>query len=140
MIYSISLKQKYVDEFLNGYKRLELRTRIPRALKEGDKVIVAQTDSAGLVPMSAEVGDIIELTPDEMWQRYAPYLGIEYSDYARYTKGRSLVFGIELTNIRVPSEIIHINKFGIKGCPQWFAIVKTSPNITWHALPTYYIK
>ena len=55
MIWMITLHKGFVKSFLAGEKDIELRTRVPKALRPGDIVLVAQAGTHNKVVMRMSV-------------------------------------------------------------------------------------
>lgn len=114
----------FVKSFLEGEKDIELRTRVPKALRPGDIIVVAQSGTHNKVVMRMSVLSVIKLTPDEMFDKYWKGIQINYLAYEDYTRNREWVYGIRTYHVVKFDEELHTKDFGIERAPQWFREVK----------------
>ena len=114
----------FVKSFLAGEKDIELRTRVPKALRPGDIVLVAQSGTHNRVVMQMTVLSIIKLSPKEMYRMHGMGIHLDYVDYAHYTIGREWVYGIRVKDVAKLEGELHTSDFGINKAPQWFREVK----------------
>lgn len=120
----ITLKEKYVHLFLTGKKCIELRTRVPKALQQGDEIIVAQSGSHNKIVMKMTVSFVYKFSPTTMFHYFGEDIQVDYNAYKEYTKGREYVYGIGVYNILKLNGEFHTSDFGINKAPQWFREVK----------------
>lgn len=120
----ITIHKGFVKSFLAGEKGIELRTRVPKALRPGDIIIVAQSGTHNKVVMRMSVLSVIKLQPSEMFERYGKDIQLNYLAYEDYTKGRQWVYGIRVYHVVKFDEELHTTDFGIERAPQWFREVK----------------
>lgn len=120
----ITLHKGFVKSFLEGEKDIELRTRVPKALRPGDIIIVAQSGTHNKVVMRMSVLSVIKLTPDEMFDKYWKGMQLNYLAYEDYTRNREWVYGIRTYHVVKFDEELHTKDFGIERAPQWFREVK----------------
>ncbi len=124
MVWMITVHKGFVKSFLEGEKDIELRTRIPKELKPGDDILVAQAGSGNKVVLHLMVWRIHKLSPAEMFRKYWKGIQLNYLAYDDYTKGHEVVYGIQ-TCFAVPVKgELHTSDFGIDKAPQWFREVK----------------
>lgn len=124
MIWMITLHKGFVESFLAGEKDIELRTRVPKALRPGDIVLVAQAGTHNKVVMRMSVLSVIKLSPAEMFQVHHKSIQLNYLAYNEYTKGHEWVYGIRTYHVEKLKGELHTSDFGIKTAPQWFREVK----------------
>lgn len=124
MVWMITLHKGFVKSFLEGEKDIELRTRVPKALRPGDIIVVAQSGTHNKVVMRMSVLSVIKLTPDEMFDKYWKGIQINYLAYEDYTRNREWVYGIRTYHVVKFDEELHTKDFGIERAPQWFREVK----------------
>lgn len=120
----ITLHKGFVKSFLEGEKDIELRTRVPKALRPGDTVLVAQAGTHNKVVLQMSVVSVIKLRPDEMFDKYWRGIQLNYLAYHDYTKGHEWVYGIRMCDVAKVEGNLHTSDFGIKTAPQWFREVK----------------
>ena len=126
-MWAIALHPEYVKAFREGRKGIEVRTRIPRGLLSGDKLVVVETGSNGRVPIILRVDRIVKMSPAVLWQRYEPWMAIKAEDYEAYTKGKGQVVGLICNTIYWSKEGWRAEDFGINSTPQWFTGVAFMP-------------
>lgn len=125
MIWMISLKKKYVDAFLSGKKRVEIRTRLPKNICMGDIVLCAESGSNGQVVFWFEVSKVYRGSPLFLWEQYHRYLCIELDDYLAYANGRKTIWGLYVEKIKKIPQGVTIADFGLSKSPQWFTSIQT---------------
>lgn len=124
MVWMITVHKGFVKSFLEGEKDIELRTSIPKELKEGDDILVAQAGSGNKVVLHLMVWRIHKLSPAEMFRKYWKGIQLNYLAYKDYTNSHEWVYGIQ-TCFAVPVKgDLHTSDFGIDKAPQWFREVK----------------
>lgn len=124
MVWIITLHKQWVKYFLSGEKRIELRTRVPKALQPDDVIVVAQSGTHNRVVIRMTVASIIKLSPDDMFDKYAKDIQVNYLAYNDYTKGRDYVYGIEVCDVVKMNGELYTSDFGVDKAPQWFRKVK----------------
>lgn len=116
----ITLHKGFVKSFLEGEKDIELRTRVPKALRPGDIVLVAQSGTHNKVVLQMSVLSVIKMGPGEMFAKYWRGIQVNYLAYDEYTKGREWVYGIRVKDVAKMERELHTSDFGINKAPQWF--------------------
>lgn len=124
MIWMITLHKGFVKSFLAGEKDIELRTRVPKALRPGDIIVVAQSGTHNKVVMRMSVLSVIKLGPGEMFAKYWRGIQLNYIAYNDYTRKNEWVYGIRTYNVVKFDEELYTSDFGIERAPQWFREVK----------------
>ena len=124
MVWMITVHKGFVKSFLEGEKDIELRTRVPKALRPGDIIVVAQSGTHNKVVMRMSVLSVIKLQPSEMFEMYGKGIQLNYLAYEDYTNGREWVYGIRVYHVAKMNEELHTSDFGIDKAPQWFREVK----------------
>lgn len=114
----------FVKSFLAGEKDIELRTRVPKALRPGDIIVVAQSGTHNKVVLRMSVLSVIKLGPGEMFAKYWKGIQLNYLAYDEYTRKHEWVYGIRTYNVVKFDEELHTSDFGIDKAPQWFREVK----------------
>ena len=114
----------FVKSFLAGEKDIELRTRVPKALRPGDIIVVAQSGTHNKVVMRMSVLSVIKLGPGEMFAKYWRGIQLNYIAYNDYTRKNEWVYGIRTYNVVKFDEELYTSDFGIERAPQWFREVK----------------
>ena len=124
MIWMITLHEDFVKSFLAREKGIELRTRVPKALRPGDIIVVAQAGTHNKVVMRMSVLSVMKLPPGEMFRLHGKNIQLGCLAYHDYTKGREWVYGIRTYHVEKMDGELHTSDFGIKTAPQWFCEVK----------------
>lgn len=124
MIWMITLHKGFVKSFLAGEKDIELRTRVPKALRPGDIIVVAQSGTHNKVVMRMSVMSVIKLGPGEMFAKYWKGIQLNYIAYNEYTRMHEWVYGIRTYHVVKFDEELHTSDFGINKAPQWFRKVE----------------
>lgn len=120
----ITVHKGFVKSFLEGEKDIELRTRVPKALRPGDIVLVAQSGTHNKVVMRMSVLSVIKMGPGEMFAKYWRGIQVNYFAYDDYTRKHEWVYGIRVKDVMKMEGELHTSDFGIKTAPQWFREVK----------------
>lgn len=124
MVWIITIKKKYVDAFLSGKKRVEIRTRLPKELCSGDVILCAESGSNGQVVFWFEITKVYGGSPQFIWGQLHDYLCMELDDYIAYTSGRKNIYGLYVEKIKKIPQGITVADFGLSKSPQWFAAVQ----------------
>lgn len=95
----ISIKPRHVENILSGYKTVELRTR-SISLPAESRLWIYATLPVGKVKLSAEIGFVDVLSPNEIWSKHGKSICISKEEFDEYTRGRDLVSAIGLKNVR----------------------------------------
>lgn len=125
----ITVHKGFVKSFLEGEKDIELRTRVPKALRPGDIIVVAQSGTHNKVVLQMSVLSVIKLQPSEMFEMYGKGIQLNYLAYEDYTKGREWVYGIRVYDVVKMERELHTSDFGIDKAPQWFRQVKETKKV-----------
>lgn len=125
MVWMITLEKKYVDAFLSGKKKIEIRTRLPKNICFGDIILCAESGSNGQVVFWYKVTKIYKGSPQLLWGLYRKKLCIDIGEYIAYTIDRKYVYGLYVEKIKKIPQGITVADFGLSESPQWFASIKT---------------
>lgn len=122
--WAMTLKPMYVEAIRGGFKRYEVRTKIPRELYPGDRIFVVRSASGGKVVFCIVVDKIYRFTPIKAWSLFSYAYGISQEEYDKYTRGRFRVYLIKFGKIEEMPEGMTIRDLGLKIAPQWFQRIK----------------
>lgn len=86
----LSINPEYVDKILSGKKLYEFRKT--RCRQRIDKIYIYSTSPIMKVVAEAEVEDILEGTPQEIWKLTKSYAGIKKSFFDDYYKNKLNAF------------------------------------------------
>lgn len=123
MVWMITLEKIYCEAILDGRKKIEIRTRIPKTIVPGDAILVCMKGSKGLVPFYFVVDMIGAFSPHLLWTFNHHQLAIDEKDYIEYTKGKRIVYGIRIKRVFKYEHEVNISDFGVQKAPQWFTLV-----------------
>ncbi|PSN14472.1 hypothetical protein C7293_11400 [filamentous cyanobacterium CCT1] len=90
----LSIQHEYSNMIFEGVKQVELRRVRPRSLGSGDLIIVYATSPQKEVVGIVEVDQVIENTPDQLWEMVKDKAGISHQDFLNYFLDSSIGFGI----------------------------------------------
>lgn len=117
----ISINPEHVENIFNGSKKYEYRKI--RCKQDIDKIIIYSTYPIMKVVGEAKVEEILEDSPDNIWEETKKYSGIDLKFYQKYFKDRSKAIAYKLTNIKKYSDPKELSSYGIKAAPQSFIYV-----------------
>lgn len=117
----ISINPEHVENIFNGSKKYEYRKI--RCKKDVDKIIIYSTYPIMKVVGEAKVEEILEDSPDNIWEETKKYSGIDFKFYKKYFKDRSKAIAYKLTNIKKYNDPKDLASYGIKTAPQSFIYV-----------------
>ena len=123
MVWMITLEEKYCYAILDGRKKIEVRTRIPKALSAGDAVLVCMKGTHGHVPFYFTIDAIAACSPRILWNFNKHQMAIDEADYWAYTKGKNTVYGLRIRKVYQYVSELTIDDFGVHKAPQWFTVV-----------------
>ncbi len=113
------INPEYVDEILSGNKKYEYR-KIKAKRKNIDKMIIYSTSPIMKVVAEVEIEDILEDSPEKLWELTKKHSGITKEFYSKYYKNKDSAVAYKLGNIKIyesPKKLIDI---GINYVPQSF--------------------
>lgn len=117
----ISINPEHVENIFNGSKKYEYRKI--RCKQDIDKIIIYSTYPIMKVVGEAKVEEILEDSPDNIWEETKKYSGIDFKFYKKYFKDRSKAIAYKLTNIKKYNDQKDLASYGIKAAPQSFIYV-----------------
>lgn len=107
----LSIKPQFVDEIVNGNKKVEYRKRIFN--ETVDTVIIYSSMPVGKIIGEFNVGKISLNSPEKLWKETKQFSGITKSFFLSYFEGKKEAFAIQIKNFRQydepinPYEILH---------------------------------
>lgn len=117
----ISINPEHVENIFNGSKKYEYRKI--RCKQDIDKIIIYSTYPIMKVVGEAKVEEILEDSPDNIWEETKKYSGIDLKFYQKYFKDRSKAIAYKLTKIKKYNDPKELSSYGIKAAPQSFIYV-----------------
>ena len=113
------IKPIYVNEILNGNKKYEYR-KIKAKKDNIDKMIIYATSPIKKVVGEATIINILEDTPENIWEKTQKYSGIEKEFFDIYYKNRNVAIAYQLENIIKYEKPLDLKELGINYYPQTF--------------------
>lgn len=98
----LSIKPKYVKEIKSGNKRFEFRKSIfnKKKIDQIRKIFIYSTSPVKKIVARFLIKQILEDSPEELWERCKRYSGIDEKDFFRYFRNKEKGFAIEITNLK----------------------------------------
>ena len=120
----ISINPEYVKKIISGEKKYEYRTKA--AKQDVDKIIIYETKPVKKIVAEAEILDVLEMAPEELWKETHKESGITKRFFNKYFKDREVAYAYKLGKITVYDTPVELAELGIKNAPQSFVYLKTS--------------
>lgn len=90
----LSIKPEYAEKILNGSKRYEYRTVMPKHFVE--TVVMYSTLPEGMVVGEFSVERVLIMTPADLWRKTSKKSGISADSFDEYFKGRDVAYAFEI--------------------------------------------
>lgn len=133
MEWVLTIKQPYVNLIFEGKKTLEVRKKIPKEIKGGDKVFVCVKGNGSKICASFVVADIVCVSVFRMNEYYSDFTCLKYDDLIKYAKGKiresvfitenRTIYGIGISDL-VKLSPIPVTNCGLRVAPQGIVKVK----------------
>ena len=120
------IKSKYANQILDGTKKFEYRKSKIRK-NNVHSIIIYATAPVKKVIGEVEILDIIEDTPENIWNQTHEHSGIAKEDYDKYFKEKDTAVAYALGKVKRYSKEKSLAKFDICYYPQSYVYV-SSPN------------
>lgn len=95
-----SIKPHYSESILNGIKTVELRRRFPAKISSGTLAYIYTTTPVRALTGLAEIEDVIERSPSQIWKEFSGQACISRSQFRSYFAGVPSAFAIKLRDAR----------------------------------------
>lgn len=95
----MSIHPQYAALIDKGEKIFEIRTK-KLNIEKGTRLWIYKTMPASCISSSAIISEIIEISPQQAWKKYAKQMGISKKTFDEYTKTRKEIYLLKLTNIQ----------------------------------------
>lgn len=118
----ISINPEHVENIINGTKKYEYRTKA--AKQDISSIIIYETVPVKKIVAEAEIIEVLELSPEDLWNETKEFSGISKDFYDDYFKNRDVAYAYKLGKIKVYKEPKSLLDFGVKYAPQSFVYVK----------------
>lgn len=94
----LSIKPKYVDKIITGEKKYEFRkTRLNK--EKIENVYVYSTSPVKKITIRFTIKDIIEGSPQSIWDKCSEYSGTLKDEFFNYFTGKEKAFAIEIKEV-----------------------------------------
>ncbi len=114
----ISINPEHVENIIKGIKKYEYRKIA--AKQDISSIIIYETTPIKRVVAEAEIIDVLELPPEELWELTKHESGINKKFFDKYFKDREIAYAYKLGEIKVYDEPKLLMDYGIKAAPQSF--------------------
>lgn len=94
----LSIKPKYVKAILDGTKQYEFRKKIFRERSQGTVFIYSSSPEKKIVARF-RIGEIVQGSPDYLWEEFWNVSGISESDFFEYFAGKETGFAIRIDEL-----------------------------------------
>lgn len=91
-----SIKPEYSRKIASGEKTIELRRRFPMSVPAGTTALIYETSPTRALSGIAEIGEVHQQTPQEIWKAFGERACIARKDFDAYFAGIDRAFAIEL--------------------------------------------
>lgn len=117
----ISINPEHVQNIITGVKKYEYRKIA--AKQNISSMIIYETAPIKRIVAEAEIVDVLELPPGELWEQTKNESGISKAFFDRYFNNRTVAFAYKLGEIKVYDAPKTLMDYGIKAAPQSFVYV-----------------
>ena len=113
------INPEYVDEILMGNKKYEYR-KIKAKRRNIDKMVISSTSPIMRVVAEVDIEEIIEDSPEKLWEQTKEHSGVTKDFYSKYYKNKESAIAYKLGNIKVYDKPKKLCDIGINYIPQSF--------------------
>lgn len=117
----ISINPEHVENIINGTKKYEYRTKAAKS--DVKKILIYETTPVKRIVAEAEIIEVLQMSPDELWKITKEHSGITKIFFNSYFKNRKIAYAYKLGKVKVYKETKSLEEFGLKCAPQSFAYV-----------------
>ena len=117
----LSIKPQYAEVILQGEKQFEFRKCKPK--EDVTHIIIYATSPRKQVVGEAEIEDIVEGTPSEVWEKAKYAAGITSKFFFSYYEGKKTAFAYKLTNVHSFDTPKMLSEYGVSHAPQSFVYI-----------------
>ena len=117
----ISINPEHVQNIIAGIKKYEYRKIA--AKQDVSSIIIYETTPIKRIVAEAEIVDVLEMPPEELWEQTKNESGISKAFFDRYFDNRTIAFAYKLGEIKVYDKPKTLMDYGIKAAPQSFVYV-----------------
>lgn len=117
----ISINPEHVQNIIAGIKKYEYRKIA--AKQDISSIIIYETTPIKRIVAEAEIIDVLELPPEELWNQTKNESGISKAFFDKYFDNRMVAYAYKLGKIRVYDTPKTLMDYGVKAAPQSFVYV-----------------
>lgn len=117
----ISINPEHVQNIIAGIKKYEYRKIA--AKQDISSIIIYETTPIKRIVAEAEIVDVLELPPEELWDQTKNESGISKAFFDKYFKNKNVAYAYKLGEIKVYDTPRTLMDYGIKTAPQSFVYV-----------------
>lgn len=117
----ISINPEHVQNIIAGVKKYEYRKIAAR--QDISSIIIYETTPIKKIVAEAEIIDVLELPPEELWNQTKNESGISKAFFDKYFNNRTVAYAYKLGEIKVYDTPKTLMDYGIKAAPQSFVYV-----------------
>lgn len=117
----ISINPEHVENIIKGIKKYEYRKIA--AKQDISSIIIYETTPIKRVVAEAEIIDVLELQPEELWEQTKESSGISKEFFDKYFKNREIAYAYKLGEIKVYDVPKTLLEYGVKAAPQSFVYI-----------------
>lgn len=132
----LAIKPEYVEKIFDGLKRYEYRKRIPN--HPISQIVIYETSPVSKVVGKVDVGEIINNTPDNLYDETKRWAGISKEEYDKYFgvsdelrdeyfRGNPCwgsAYAYSLNHPVIFSRPVSIEEYGLRGAPQSYVYLE----------------
>lgn len=117
----ISINPEHVKNILSGKKKYEYRKIA--AKQDISTIIIYETVPTKRIVAEAEILDVLEMSPEELWQETKEYSGITKKFFDNYFDNKDVAYAYKLGEIVVYDKQKELKEYGLKVAPQSFVYI-----------------
>ena len=117
----LSINPEHVKNILSGKKTYEYRKIA--AKQDVSTIIIYETVPTKRVVAEAEILEVLELPPEELWTKTKEGAGITKNFFDEYFDNRDIAYAYKLGKIKVYDQKKELKEFGLKMAPQSFVYI-----------------
>lgn len=118
----LSIKPEYAKAILNGQKKYEFRK--VRCKAGINKIVFYATAPESKVVGEAEIEDILEGNPSDVWEQTKEAAGITRAKYCQYYHGYNNAIAYKLKNVVVYDPPRNLSDYRVDHVPQSFIYLR----------------
>ena len=117
----ISINPEHVANIVSGRKTYEFRRK--RAKRLVQSMLIYETAPTKKVVAEVEILEILEASPERLWELTKDAAGISKMFFDDYFNGRDESYAYKLGRVHIFETPKELSEFGVKAAPQSFVYV-----------------